>query len=179
MALGLVAIFASRIPVDAAVIYKWTDADGVIHFSDQAVPGAEKILTSSGSSVRGGAAPTAASSTTASSTDKPKPAALSFREFSIVSPASQETITGNQPINVNLALEPPLKSNQSLIWTLDGGALSDQANATSFTLEDVPRGAHTIIATVEDQSGQSKSTEPVTFYVVRTNLLSPQRKAAP
>ena len=51
----MVAIFASRIPVDAAVIYKWTDADGVVHFSDQAVPGAEKILTSSGSSARSGA----------------------------------------------------------------------------------------------------------------------------
>jgi hypothetical protein len=173
----LVAIFASRIPVDAAVIYKWTDADGVIHFSDQAVPGAEKILTSSGSSARSGAAP-AASNTTASAA-KPKPPALNFTQFSIVSPANQETITGNQPINVNLALEPQLKSNQSLSWTLDGSALSNQANATSFTLEDVPRGTHTIVATVEDQSGESKSAEPVTFYVVRTSLFSPQRKAAP
>ena len=162
--------------MDAAVIYKWTDPDGVIHFSDQAVPGAEKILTSSGSSARNGAAP-AASNT--ASTAQPKPAALSFTQFSIVSPANQETITGNQPINVNLALEPPLKSTQSLTWTLDGSALSNQANATSFTLEDVPRGTHTIIATVENQTGESKSTEPVTFYVMRTNLLSPQRKAAP
>ena len=164
--------------MDAAVIYKWTDADGVVHFSDQAVPGAEKILTSSGSSARSGAAP-AASNTAATAQPKPKPAALNFTQFSIVSPANQETITGNQPINVNLALEPQLKSNQSLTWTLDGSALSNQANATSFTLEDVPRGTHTIIATVEDQSGESKSTEPVTFYVMRTNLLSPQRKAAP
>ena len=112
-------------------------------------------------------------------TAQPKPAALSFTQFSIVSPSNQETITGNQPVNVNLALEPQLKSNQSLTWTLNGSALSNQANATSFTLEDLPRGTHTIIATVEDQSGESKSTEPVTFYVMRTNLLSPQHKAAP
>jgi hypothetical protein len=177
IALGLVAIFAGRIPVDAAVIYKWTDADGVIHFSDQAVPGAEKILTSSGSSARSVATPAAAGTT--ASTAKPKAAALTFSQFSIVSPANQETITGNQPINVNLALEPALKSSQTLSWTLDGAALTNQANATSFTLEDVPRGAHTIVAMVEDQSGESKSTEPVTFYVMRTNLLSPQRKAAP
>jgi hypothetical protein len=132
----LVAIVASRIPVDAAVIYKWTDADGVIHFSDQAVPGAEKILTSGGSSARSGATP--AVPNTAAAT-QPKPAALSFNQFSIVSPANQETITGNQPVNVNLALEPQLKSNQSLSWTLDGSALSNQENVTSFTLEDVPR----------------------------------------
>ncbi len=163
--------------MEAAVIYKWTDPDGVVHFSDQAVPGAEKILTSSGSSARNGVAPPASNSTAPAA--KPKPPALSFTQFSIVSPANQETITGNQPINVNLALEPQLKSNQSLSWTLDGSALSNQANATTFTLEDVPRGTHTIIATVEDQSGESKSSEPVTFYVMRTNLLSPQRKAAP
>ena len=29
------------------MIYKWIDADGVVHFSDQPVPGAEKIVTSS------------------------------------------------------------------------------------------------------------------------------------
>ena len=26
----------------SAVVYKWIDADGVVHFSDQPVPGAEK-----------------------------------------------------------------------------------------------------------------------------------------
>src|SRR3981189_1798206 len=46
IALGLVAACAA----DAAVIYKWTDADGVVHYSDQSVPGAEKIVTSSSSS---------------------------------------------------------------------------------------------------------------------------------
>ena len=138
----MVALFAGRIPVEAAVIYKWTDADGVVHFSDQAVPGAEKILTSSGSSARSGAAPAASNPT--ASTAKPKPPALSFTQFSIVSPANQETITtGNQAIHVNLALEPQLKSNQSLSWTLNGSVLSNQANATTFTLEDVPtRSSH-------------------------------------
>ena len=39
--LAALAAFAAQ----AAVIYKWTDADGVVHFSDQPVPGAEKIYT--------------------------------------------------------------------------------------------------------------------------------------
>src|ERR1700687_3592675 len=46
IALGLFAAFAAG----AAVVYKWTDADGVVHYSDQAVPGAERVVTSSGSS---------------------------------------------------------------------------------------------------------------------------------
>ena len=28
------------------VVYKWIDAEGVVHFSDQPVPGAEKVFTS-------------------------------------------------------------------------------------------------------------------------------------
>jgi hypothetical protein len=39
------------------------------------------------------------------------------------------------------------------------------------------RGTYTLGATVVDQaSGESKSAESVTFYVVRTSLLSPQHK---
>ena len=44
--------------VQAAVIYKWVDADGVVHYSDQSSPGAEKIVTagSSSSATSGGGA---------------------------------------------------------------------------------------------------------------------------
>ncbi|MGP0088234.1 MAG: DUF4124 domain-containing protein, partial [Steroidobacteraceae bacterium] len=42
LALGLFAAVVAQ----AAVVYKWTDADGVVHFSDQPEPGAEKIYTS-------------------------------------------------------------------------------------------------------------------------------------
>ena len=39
--LGLLTAVAAQ----SAVIYKWTDANGVVHYSDQPVPGAEKIIT--------------------------------------------------------------------------------------------------------------------------------------
>ena len=39
--LASLAAFAGQ----AAVIYKWTDAQGVVHYSDQPVPGAQKIYT--------------------------------------------------------------------------------------------------------------------------------------
>ncbi len=40
---GALALAAIPFAVHAAIVYKWTDADGVVHFSDQPVPGAEKI----------------------------------------------------------------------------------------------------------------------------------------
>jgi hypothetical protein len=45
IALGLLTVFAGSLAVQAAVVYRWVDADGVVHFSDQPVPGAEKIVT--------------------------------------------------------------------------------------------------------------------------------------
>ena len=35
----------TAVTAQTAVIYKWTDANGVVHYSDQPVPGAERIIT--------------------------------------------------------------------------------------------------------------------------------------
>lgn len=53
--LGLVALLAA-LPVDAQAIYKWTDANGVVHYSDQPPPesaGAERINIKSIGRARG------------------------------------------------------------------------------------------------------------------------------
>ena len=44
--LWLAVSLLTAFTVQAAVVYKWVDADGVVHYSDQASPGAEKIYTS-------------------------------------------------------------------------------------------------------------------------------------
>jgi Domain of unknown function (DUF4124) len=177
MAVGLFALLTGGTSVQAAVVYKWTDADGVIHFSDQPVPGAEKIVTASGASHNGwvAATPNGASAAAAA---KPKSAALDFKQLAIVSPGKEETITGMQAVNVRLAIDPGLKPTQSIAWFLNGSPLASQPpDAVQFTLDDLARGTYTISATVMDQpSGQSTSVDPVTFYVVRPSLLSPQHK---
>jgi len=178
IAYGLLAVFAGCLSVQAAVVYKWTDADGVVHFSDQPAPGAEKLTTFSGSSR--GVALGAQARTPAS--EKPKAGPLDFRQLAITSPGHDETITGNQPVSVQLAVDPALnKETQAITWYLNGSALTDQpADATQFTLADLPRGTYTLSATVVDQpSGQTKSADSVTFYVQRTTLLSPTHKGTP
>lgn len=157
----------------AAVVYKWTDADGVVHYSDQPVPGAEKIVTSTGPKGIGGAIPNAGPA----EPDKAK-SKLTFSQFAITSPGAEETITGNQPVLVHLALAPELSSTQSVTWFLNGQPLTNQApDAVQFSLSDLPRGTYSIMATVADQgTGESRSSESVTFYVVRPSVLSPQHK---
>jgi hypothetical protein len=178
IALGLLALLVRGLAVQAAVVYKWIDPDGVVHFSDQPVPGAEKIVTAGGSS-RGGPVPASSGSSPSAEPKRPV-SALAFSQFAIVSPVNEQTITGNQPVTVRIAIEPELKATQSITWYLNGSPVANQSpDATQFTLEDLPRGTYTIVATVVDQpSGETKSADPVTFYVVRTSLFSPQHKAA-
>jgi hypothetical protein len=178
MAVGLLALLAGGTSVQAAVVYKWTDADGVIHFSDQPVPGAEKIVTASGTTHNGWVAATPNGASAAAA--KPKSAsALDFKQLAIVSPGKEETITGMQAVNVRLAIDPGLKPTQTIAWFLNGSPMTGQApDAVQFTLDDLARGTYTISATVMDQpTGQSTSVDPVTFYVVRPSLLSPQHKS--
>ncbi|MHB8476842.1 MAG: DUF4124 domain-containing protein [Steroidobacteraceae bacterium] len=171
--LATLAAFAGH----AAVVYKWTDTDGVVHFSDQPAPGAEKIHTSAGS--RNGAVAPARSNL-----DEPPAGAqkespvLGYTEFAIASPVANQTFFGDEPINVGLRLEPAIKSNHTLSWHLNGKELEDQgSNATQFKLPHLDRGTYLIAATITDpQSGESRSTDSVTFYVRQPSELSPQHQ---
>jgi len=161
------------VTVHSTVVYKWTDADGVVHFSDQSVPGAERIVTSTGLKGIGGPVPQAADAPA-----KAKVPKLAFVQFAISSPASQETFTGNQPVLVHLELAPELGPTQGITWFLNGQPLTNQApDAVQFTLEDLPRGTYSLSATVVDQaSGESKSADSVTFFVQRPSTQSPTHK---
>ena len=158
----------------AAVVYKWTDADGVVHYSDQPVPGAEKVVTSGGSTrgilgqpapSRGGAAPP----------ESPKPRAA--QHVAIASPAPDQTFTGGEQVSASVSVEPELRPSQTVSWTLNGAHVGEDSNATQLTLPDLARGTYTLAATVSDSaSGETISADPVTFNVVRPSVLSPQHK---
>jgi hypothetical protein len=173
--LACLAAFAGH----AAVIYKWTDSDGVVHYSDQPVPGAEKIYTA------GSSPPGVAGSASRSTVDTPEPGAkkpaaprMTYAQFSITSPQADQTFYGEETIGVHLALEPGLRPDQTITWHLNGKQLDDQApNSTQLTLPHLDRGAYVIAATITDQeTGESLTTDSISFYVRQPSELSPQHK---
>jgi len=175
---GACALWLVALAAQASAIYKWTDAQGVVHFSDQPVPGAEKVLTSSAPEHAGimGQTPSAAP---AAPSPKPKTdRTLSTAKIAIASPAPEQTFTGEQSVPISLSVDGELKSSWTVVWTLNGAQVQGQsATATSFTLTDLTRGVYTIEATVTDSAtGESKSADAVTFNVLRPSLLSPQHK---
>jgi len=171
LAFCLFAAFAA----DGAVVYKWTDADGVVHFSDQPVPGAEKIVTSSSTSNGIGGAPTRPSN--AGQIVAP-PSALTYSEFAVESPSKEQVFFNDEIIPVHLALSPGLKPNQTITWHLNGKQLDDQPPTTvSFTLQSLVRGTYVIAATITDaESGESKTSDSVTFYMRQPSELENQHR---
>ena len=175
--LASLAAFAGQ----AAVIYKWTDAQGVVHYSDQSVPGAQKIYTTSTAAAGSSAPSNANANANANAAQASAVPGAPAKEYSIVaitSPSSEQSFFGDEPIGVALALDPSLKPGDTVTWHLNGQELADQGpGTTQFTLPHLDRGTYAIAATVTDpKSGQSQSTPSVTFYVRQPSALSPQHR---
>ena len=169
LALALIAAGAAH----AAVIYKWKDSEGVIHYSDQAVPGAEKIATSSNASNGVGGATRAAAAPAPPRASSSAP----YAEFVIDSPGKEQVFFGDDSIPVRARLAPALKETQMLTWRLNGSPLAEHAGALQFTLAAMPRGTYQLSATVIDSAtGDSQSAEAVTFYVRQPSELAPLHK---
>ncbi len=171
--LASLAAFAGQ----AAVIYKWTDAQGVVHYSDQSVPGAQKIYTNSPTA--GG--PGAPSNSNSNAQAPAIPGSAEKQGYSIIaitSPSAGQSFFGDEPIGVALALEPSLRPGDTVTWHLNGQELANQGpGTTQFTLPHMDRGTYAIAATVTNpNSGESQSTPSVTFYVRQPSALSPQHR---
>jgi hypothetical protein len=158
------------------VVYKWTDSDGVVHFSDQPVPGAEKIFTATSASAGPSSRPSVDAQNAAA--QKSTSGALSYSQFAITSPSPDQTFFGDELIGVHLALDPSLKADQAITWHLNGKQLDDQGpTTTQFALPHLDRGTYVIAATITDQkTGESMSTDSVNFFVRQPSELAPQHQ---
>lgn len=177
LAFGLLPVLAGPLPAGAAVVYKWIDADGVVHFSDQPVPGAERITTSGGST-RGILGQPPPMNPQVGDPSK-KQTLIGSTEVSITSPAPGQTFSGAEVMAAHLSVRPAINPDHPLSvgWTLNGSPVSEAEGSVSFTLPDLARGEYTLSATVSDPAtGESKSADPVTFNVLRPSLLAPQHK---
>jgi Domain of unknown function (DUF4124) len=172
--LAVLAAFAGH----AAVVYKWTDSDGVVHYSDQSVPGAEKIYTSTSSAAADAASSARSTTDSQAKGVKKQTPGLGYTEYSITSPTPDQTFFGDEAISVNLALNPGLKPDQTITWHLNGKQLDDLGpTTTQFSLPHLDRGTYGIAATITDQeTGESLSTNSVNFFVRQPSALSPQHK---
>lgn len=173
-------VFATALLLTTATfgaVYKWTDNKGTVHYSDQLQPGAAEvktvpIQTYKPSPVR--------SRSTASTGDSGKSAAYATLAF--VSPANDATIRDNQGnVAIQLTIAPPLRSGHSIALSIDGTRQGQTVTTTTFTLSNVARGTHTLLASVVDAQGtELKTSAPLTLHMVRqSELFKPQNPDQP
>jgi hypothetical protein len=168
IAFVVLAPFAAQ----GAVVYKWTDADGIVHYSDQPAPGAEKVSIGPAPSYGTPKQQGAAAPKKAQQPAKAPVLRLGYTDIKITSPAAEKTFF-DEPIPVNLNLQPGFKQEHTITWFLNGSPLDE--SAPSFTIPHLDRGAYTLYATITDSTTQeSTNSDTVTFFVRQPSVLAPQ-----
>ena len=172
--LGSILMIATLLSAQAlGQIYRTTDANGNVVFTDTPPPGdsAEQVQLQH--------------TNTAEPVEVPPPAAqqpeavledaLPVQVVKITSPANEETIPmGGGNFSVVARVEPPLEKGQSLRLSLDGKPTGKLQQSGFWDLTNIDRGAHDLTVAVVDSSGQViAGSDPVRVYVMRPGLNRP------
>jgi Domain of unknown function (DUF4124) len=173
---ALLAIGAEQ--VHASVIYKWKDANGITHYSDQPGPGAQKVTVDEPNRApaeKATRSSRAAPGATAESNSGPF-TVNDYSDFEIYAPAQDSTLRENT-FDVHIRLEPRLAQSHQMSLYLDGKRSTvSSTNGLSYTLEDVARGSHTLQAVILDRnSGESKNSNLVAFNILQRSVVTPPR----
>lgn len=147
-----------------ADVYRWTDKDGVIHYTDKPpAPGAKPAELPPLQTFKPDALPKLAPA----ADDAAKSTKPLARTIAIVEPAAETTIRDAEgKVPVSVAAEP--QNGEGIVYTLDGAAQnSTPTPSTAFLLSGVERGEHHLGATLVDAAGKTLATAaPVTVYLM-------------
>ena len=157
----------------AADIYRWTDAEGNVIFSDSPQPGAEEISVDTTNVVPAQAVfPDI-------EPDQSAPTAKPYSKVFIESPANEATIRDNVGnIAVVVGSEPPLQGafGHTVELFFDGKSFEDPGDGTQFQLKGVERGAHTLEAVIRHGKGVVIGRSPLsTFFLHKISVLNRAR----
>jgi hypothetical protein len=163
----------------AAETWKWKDANGVVHYSDRPVPGAERVDVvppkPSSSAPRPAAEPRAATSNQDSS-QSGQSAVVPYTRCVITAPDNDETFNAINMVTVTMLLEPALQAGHRIEMQLNGNVVKDwPQDASSHTLTNLERGSYTVSPKVVDSFGGAVCAGPAITFYVRLPTVAPVR----
>ncbi len=156
----------------AATVYRWVDENGVVHYSDQPHPNAEKLQVHGAQTYKPSALDTAPGGGGGpASSAAPAP----YHGCAIVQPQDGQAFANIDSLTVVVQTDPVLHQGDKVYVTVDGQALNGGApTGPQFVLSPVDRGTHTAQAQVKDAGGAVQcQTPPVTFEVHQNSILNP------
>lgn len=162
----------------AATVYRWVDENGVVHYSDQPHPNAEKVHVKEPQTYRE-SNPLAAPA--APSPDGGGGGGPTYRGCSIAQPADNEDLANPDSLVVVVRTDPSLRPGDQVFVTLDGQALNEgRPTGAQFTISPVDRGQHTLQAAVKDADGALMcQAPPITYNVQQASVNAPQNPLRP
>ena len=158
-------------------VWRWVDKDGVVHFSDRPMPGAEKIQLN--------AAPKPGTATPNYTAPAPRAAAdaapFRYTRCAITTPAQDDVFDYTEAIAAGIDLLPDYRDGDRIQATLNGERVKEWSeSATSYAFAGLPRGSYSLVVTVLSADGQVLCmADAVGFHVRQPSLLTPGRKLAP
>jgi hypothetical protein len=178
MRIMVLMLVLAAMPVSATEVYRWVDADGQAHYSDQWRAGAEKISIQESAVYD---SPGAGANVTPAKSSKAAAPASRYESVEIASPAQEEVLWNIEgQLRVSVRVNPSLQPGHGLRLYLDGAAQDIQPGSTEVQLKDVFRGTHTLKADVVNEAGTVLiSSQPTTFAVRQTSIANPSRPARP
>jgi Domain of unknown function (DUF4124)/Penicillin-Binding Protein C-terminus Family len=155
-------------------MWKWTDANGVVHYSDIPAPGAVQVGVDY-SQGQPDAAPAVQGPGASRSSPAPTQQAVSYTSLAIVQPQNEASyFEANSVVDVQIDSSPSLADGDSIYLYLDGKRIGNTGDSLSYSLPNVERGAHTLTAVIFDSQGNQKiRSQPVTFYMKQPTINSP------
>jgi hypothetical protein len=157
--------FASNAQETKVQMWKWTDANGVVHYSDVPAAGAVRVDLAVPQG-QPGQAPSATAASSAAPSDGQ--AATTYSSLTIVKPESEESFFGaDAVVDVELASEPALADSDTVNLYLDGKRVGNSGKALSFSLPGIERGAHTLLAVIFDSKGKEKIRSPQLVFFMK------------
>ena len=170
--LALLGLFVAA--AATADVWRWVDDDGVVHFSDTPVEGAERVDVSEASRTTGARVFTPPPQLGADGEPVVEEEEFRYESLEIASPGAEETLWNIEgTLSVSLALTPGLQSGHQVRVYFDGEPR--MVNSTSFTIDEVWRGVHNIQAEVLDETGTLMiRSQPSRFYVQQNRVRGPR-----
>jgi Domain of unknown function (DUF4124) len=171
--LSMVALTAG-----AADTWRWVDANGVTHYSDRPIQGAEKVNLGSAPKPGSVVAPAA---TASGNSQQDSNTRLPYSRCAIASPAKDEVFSNVNSASASVDIVPVLQSDDRVRVVLNGRPVTNWPDsAASYTLTGLNRGSYVLAAQVVDAGGKVMCNGATSsFHVRQASLLSPQRRPKP
>jgi hypothetical protein len=156
----------------ATTVYKWVDENGVIHYSDQPHPNAQKLQVEGVQTYSARAATVRAPAT---ADDTNAASANPYKGCAVAQPLDQQNLPNAHSVFIRVVADPVPRGEDHVFITMDGQPLNGgQPTGMSFNVTEVDRGEHSVQAQIRDPENQVLCQTPtITFSVSQPNLLRP------